>query len=99
MIKVYRTAASLTVIAGFLLLMKILFQASRGTLDVSHVTVELGLLSALILSLPVPFHVMSVGLVLQRKWLTGLWNRIATWAVTLSGIWLGAALAVKLFVI
>lgn len=52
---------------------------------------------ALGLSLPVPFHVMSVGLVVQRRWLSPVWGRAAWIGTAVSGCWLGVALAVKLF--
>jgi hypothetical protein len=50
---------------------------------------------AFFLSLPIPFHIIAVGLVLQLKWLSPLWRRAARWAVVISGCWLGLALAVR----
>jgi hypothetical protein len=46
-------------------------------------------------SLPVPFHVMAVGLFLQRDRLSPVWRRGAWWGVVISGLWLGLALLVK----
>jgi hypothetical protein len=52
----------------------------------------------LALSLPLPFHVISVGLLLQRRWLSHLWARIAFLAVVISGCWLGVAIGIKFLV-
>ncbi|MBN2432572.1 MAG: hypothetical protein JXQ27_13940 [Acidobacteria bacterium] len=45
--------------------------------------------------LPVPFHVMAVGLFLQRFRLSPRWRRFAWWAVVVSGVWLGLALLAR----
>lgn len=50
---------------------------------------------ALGLALPVPFHVISVGLILQRRWLSPVWARGAWIATVVSGCWLGLALGIK----
>ncbi|MCP4657356.1 MAG: hypothetical protein GY856_18245 [bacterium] len=50
---------------------------------------------ALGLALPVPFHVISVGLILQRRWLSPVWARGAWIAIVVSGGWLGLAVAIK----
>jgi len=42
--------------------------------------------------LPVPFHVIAVGLFLLRFRLSTAWRRVAWWAVVVSGLWLGLAL-------
>jgi len=55
--------------------------------------------AALVLALPVSFHVISVGLVLQRRWLPPSLGRISFPAAVMSGCWLGAALGFKLFVL
>lgn len=52
-------------------------------------------LYALCLVLPVPFHVISIGLILKRKWLSPFWARTAWPAIILSGCWLGGAIAVR----
>lgn len=52
---------------------------------------------ALVLRLPIPLHVISVGLILQRRYLSPVLARSAWIAVVVSGCWLGAALAVRLF--
>ena len=53
-------------------------------------------LYALALKLPVPLHVISIGLIIQKKYLSPVWVRIAWYAIVISGTWLGIALAVKL---
>lgn len=56
-------------------------------------------LFALLLALPVPLHVIFIGLIIQKRWLTPPMARFAWIGITASGLWLGAALAVKLFVL
>ena len=56
-------------------------------------------LYAIVLSLPIPLHVISIGLVLQRRWLPPHWIRIAWLAVVISGCWLGVALVIKIFLL
>jgi len=50
---------------------------------------------ALSLGLPIPLHVISVGLVLQMHWLSPRWTKFARWAIVISGCWLGLALAIR----
>lgn len=52
-----------------------------------------------VLRLPVPLHVISVGLILQSRWLSPAMARTAWVAVVVSGCWLGGALAVRLFLL
>ena len=54
-------------------------------------------LYAIGLSLPIPLHVISIGLVLQRSLMPPHWVRIAWLAVMISGCWLGVALGIKIF--
>jgi hypothetical protein len=56
-------------------------------------------LYALGLIIPVPLHIISIGLVLKRKWLSRFWARAAWPAIFISGCWLGAAIAVRITVI
>lgn len=51
---------------------------------------------ALGLTFPVPLHVISIGLILQRRWLSSGWSKFAWIAIVTSGLWLGAALVVKM---
>jgi uncharacterized membrane protein YgdD (TMEM256/DUF423 family) len=50
---------------------------------------------ALGLGLPVALHIISVGLVLQRNWLSAAGAKWAKGAVVVSGCWLGLALAIR----
>ncbi len=45
--------------------------------------------------LPVPLHVISVGLIVQRRWLPRAAARAAWVSVMISGCWLGLALAAR----
>lgn len=95
-----RIVANTTILAGFFLLGRVVCQAATGGLAAQYPALPPGLraygLMALWLSLPVPMHVIAVGLILQKKWLTRGWGRLAWWAVVFSGCWLGAALLFKL---
>jgi uncharacterized BrkB/YihY/UPF0761 family membrane protein len=86
---------------GFFLLARVIYGAVDGALgpqlspgsqqSLRNIMVVLGL------RLPVPLHVISVGLLLQRRWLPPSWARITLGAVVVSGCWLGAALAIEYF--
>jgi hypothetical protein len=95
-----RIVANITILAGLFLLGRLVCQAVSGGLAAQYPALPPALsaygLLALGLSLPVPMHVMAVGLILQKKWLTRGWARLAWWAVVFSGCWLGAALLFKL---
>ena len=52
--------------------------------------------SAFGLSVPVPLHVMAVGLFLQLKHLSPGWRKTVRFAVVISGCWLGLALGIKM---
>ncbi len=95
-----RILANATILAGLFLLGRAICQAASGGLVSPYPTLPAGLtargLFDLGLSLPVPMHVIAVGLILQRKWLDRNWARVAWWGVVFSGCWLGAALLVKL---
>ena len=99
-----RAAASGVVVVGVLLLIRLLVRAVAGPpgdeLSDRHLSGSwLTTLSALALALPVPLHVIAVGLIVQKRWLSPLWARVAWYAVVISGCWLGVALAVKLLVL
>ena len=94
-----RAAADLVILVGLYLLVKILYNAATGNLAVqlfaaspeswtTHVV-------ALGLNLPLPLHIISIGLILQRRWLSPPWKRVAWIAVVVSGCWLGVALGIK----
>jgi len=56
-------------------------------------------LYGLFLALAVPFHVIFIGMILQQKWLTRPMARFARAGIVTSGLWLGTALAVRMFVL
>ncbi|MEJ2634348.1 MAG: hypothetical protein P8184_03535 [Calditrichia bacterium] len=95
--------ANLVVAVGIILLIRVFYHAAAGALVFRHFhQMEIAWfhhIYAVALSIPVPFHVISVGLVLRKRWLSPLWQRIARVAVVVSGCWLGAALGVKMFVL
>ena len=87
------------ILVGLLLLAGVLYHTIRGSLvekffDQSQ-PLLIASLSALMLALPVPLHVISVGLILQQRWLSPPWARVAWIAIAVSGCWLGASLAVR----
>jgi hypothetical protein len=98
-----RTAANMVVVVGLLLFVKVLYSAVTGSLSAEFFARPQGswllTLYALGLSLPVPFHVVSVGLILKRRWLSPFWAKVAWRAVVTSGCWLGVALGIKLLVL
>lgn len=98
-----RTAANLIIAAGLLLLVKVIYSAATGSLSLQLFAQPQGSwlmdMYALGLSLPVPFHVISVGLILRRRWLSPFWAKAAWAAVVISGCWLGVALGIKLLVL
>jgi len=51
----------------------------------------------LLLALPVPLHVIFIGLIIQKKWLTESMARFAWVGIVSSGMWLGASLTVRTF--
>jgi hypothetical protein len=103
MVKIIVTfMARAVIVVGILLLVRILHQAVNGSLSteffaqsqVSSITS----LYALLLGLPVPSHVISIGLILQRRWLSPPWAKFAWIAIVGSGCWLGASLAVRFLI-
>ncbi len=95
-----RILANATILTGLFLLGRVICQAATGGLVAQYPALPAGIaargLYALGLSLPVPMHVIAVGLFLQKKWLHRNWARAAWWAVVFSGVWLGAALLIRL---
>jgi succinate dehydrogenase/fumarate reductase cytochrome b subunit len=98
-----RAIANLVILVGLFLLVKILYNAASGSLAAQLVAASqeswIERMAALGLSLAVPFHVISVGLILQRRWLSPPWTRAAWIAVVVSGCWLGLALGIKLLIL
>lgn len=54
-------------------------------------------IGGLLLALPVPLHVIFIGLIVQKKWLSPPMARMAWIGIVTSGVWLGIALAIRLF--
>lgn len=98
-----RIIANIVVAAGLYLLILTLYHAASGTLAKTVFGNSPGLsiwnASAIGLSLPVPLHVISIGLFLQKKWFPTLWVKVIWIAIVFSGCWLGVALLIKLFII
>ena len=100
---VIRLIANVVILVGLYLFARMIYGAANGSLTAqlfpeSQESVS-NTLVALSLGLAVPFHVISVGLILQRRWLPHSWARISYLAVVISGCWLGAAIGVKVFVL
>jgi hypothetical protein len=100
---IVRLIATAAILAGLYLFVRMISGAVNGSLAAqlfpeSPESVS-NTLVALSLGLPVPLHVTSIGLLLQRRWLPHSWARISFLAVVISGCWLGAAVGVKLFVL
>jgi len=98
-----RAIANLVILVGLFLLVKIIYSAATGSLTAQIFAASqeswIKRVSALGLSLPLPLHVITVGLILQRRWLAPPWARFAWIAVAVSGCWLGMALGIKLLII
>ena len=96
-----RVLANGIVLIGLFLLGRVICQVAYGAVAVPAATLPAGTgaqgLASLGLRLPVPLHVIAVGLFLQKRWLAPRWARLAWWAVVFSGGWLGAALLIKQF--
>jgi hypothetical protein len=100
---IIRLIAKVAVVAGLFLLARVIYNAASGSLLVQIFPESqqswVNNLYAIGLSLPVPLHVISIGLVLQRSWLPPHWIRIAWLGVVISGCWLGVALGIKIFLL
>lgn len=85
--------------AGVGLLGKVVYNSANGALALrlfDHLPPS-GFVNAWAfgLSVPVPFHVIAVGLILQRRWLSPGWRKVTWYAVVISGCWLAVALGIK----
>jgi amino acid permease len=96
---VVRVITNIIIIIGFILLGRVLWYGLNGVLAQQYFPPAQGSVIknayALGLSLPIPLHVIAVGMVLQLRWLSPTWARMARWAVVVSGCWLGLALGVR----
>ena len=100
---IIRIIAKIAVAAGLLMLVRVIYHAANGSL-VAQLFPEsqqswISNLYAIALSLPVSLHVISVGSVMQRRWLSSHWIRIVWPAVVISGCWLVVALVIKVFLL
>ncbi len=97
----YRIFTSTISTVGICLLGLVLVDAFNGVLagdffpDTEHTTAHH--LSSFLLTLPVPLHVVFIGLILQKRWLSPAWARFAWVGIVTSGVWLGIALVIKLY--
>ena len=96
---VVRVVANVIILIGLFLLGRVLYYSLSGVLAQRYFALSQGSVIhhvyALGLSLPIPFHIVAVGLVLQLRWLSPIWARGARWAIVVSGCWLGVALAIR----
>lgn len=99
----FRLFASTVSVIGLCLLALVLYDGFSGVLAGEFFpdteTTPLHHLGALLLALPVPLHVIFIGLIIQKRSLTPPWARFAWFGIVSSGVWLGIALVVKLFVL
>lgn len=100
---IVRLIANIAILVGMFLFARMIYGALNGSLAARLVHESQGFGSnnviALALGLPVPVHVISVGLLLQRRRLSHSWARIAFLAAVISGCWLGVALVTKIFLL
>ena len=85
----YRLLANTAIIVGVFLFARVIYGAVDGRLASQLLPESHGILwntaVALGLDLPIPLHVIAVGLVLQRRWLPDWWAKISVPAVVISG--------------
>ncbi len=89
------------IVVGFALLIQTLYQAATGQLVARYFpdspdSWAYGLF-ALGLKIPIPFHVMAIGLIIQKRWLSPRWARFAWVAIVGSGCWLAVSLVARMF--
>jgi hypothetical protein len=96
---VVRAIANVIILIGFFFLGRVLYYGLSGVLAQQYFTQSQGSVIqnvyALGLSLPIPLHIIAVGMVLQLRWLSPIWTRGARWAVVGTGGWLGLALGIR----
>ncbi len=99
---VFRTVANVIIVVGLCLLAKVLYNAATGSLAARFFSQSPGswldTVCALGLALPIPFHVISIGLLVQKRWLSPLGVKIAWFAIVISGCWLGVCLAIRVVI-
>ena len=99
--KPFRLFATAVTLVGIGLLVLVLHDSFAGTLAAAYYPGETHTFTqrfaALLLALPGPIHAVFIGQILQKKHLPDLWRRISWVGISVSGLWLGAALAYKNF--
>ncbi len=94
--KIFRLLASMVSVIGIGLLVIVLMDWQAGTLapryfpELEHMTKHH--IYGLLLALPVPLHVIFIGLIVQKQWLSPIWQRFAWVGIVTSGLWLGASI-------
>ncbi|NIQ37330.1 MAG: hypothetical protein GTN81_01890 [Proteobacteria bacterium] len=100
---IVRVFANVLIAVGLLVLARLIHTTVTGSLVAQLFPQSHGLwirnVYALGLSLPVPLHMISVGLLLQRRWIPPLWARAVWLPVLVSGCWLGVVLGVKVLIL
>lgn len=97
----FRIFASTVTFVGLCLLGLVIYDGFTGVLagtffPDSEATTSLHL-GSMLLALPVPLHVIFIGLIVQKRWLSPPWARFAWIGIVSSGLWLGGALLIKLY--
>ena len=100
---VVRVTANIVILIGFFFFGKVLYNSASGVLARQYFgpspVMWIDNVYASLLSLPVPLHIIAVGLILQLRWLSPRWAKGARWAVVVSGCWLGLALGIRWLVL
>jgi len=99
-VKIFRIFATSISVVGIVLLIRMCYHIPTGDLVKNYnsgweVNTRNTLL-AIALFLPIPLHVISIGMIIQKRWLTLKMKKIAWYSIVSSGMWLGIALAFKL---
>jgi hypothetical protein len=100
--KSVRFIANIIILVGIIYLFKVLIQSFNGILvqeifNHQNQGIYWGLM-AMLLGLPIPAHIISIGLILQKKWLSDSMQRLAWISIVFSGVWLGTALGIKMII-
>lgn len=97
--KIFRILASLVTALGVILLVTVIIDLMAGALAMDHFPdMEHELhhhVYGLLLALPVPLHMIFVGLIVQKKWLSPPMAKFAWVGIVSSGMWLGVSLLVQ----
>ena len=92
----FRILASAVTLVGLILLGLVVSDWANGVLageffpDVEHT--DRHHLGGLLLALPVPLHMIFIGLIVQKRWFSPAWARFAWVGIVTSGLWLGVSL-------